>query len=354
MFAIEIPAGYTAILKGPASAKCINSCRVFGGLFKNIEVPLYKQYPVEGPAVIYIEEGSVTLVAGSTIPEDWNIETEGAVALVGPTDSGKSSLSTYLVNRHVAGGKRVCVVDADVGQSDIGPPGFVTYSCTSAPVLHISQLQPLDGYYVGTVNLQGVEDLLVAGVVQCFKKASANYPHLIIINTPGWTTGRGLQMLWSIIDAVKPTVLNIGEVVLPGRLLSRPRHILQRGPQERRELRNYAYRRHISLIKKIPIPYESLAFCKWERGGLSCLWGRYVAADVEEPQRRGREIAVPPHYFKNVFAALYKKGRLVGYAVFEKFEPSPSAYVSTDDFDEVRVGKIRVDPHGLQELEPLP
>ncbi|MEM0469086.1 MAG: GTPase, partial [Pyrobaculum sp.] len=65
-------------------------------------------------------------------------------------------------------------------------------------------------------------------------------------------------------------------------------------------------------------------------------------------------IAVPPHYFKNVLAALYKKGRLVGYAVFEKFEPSPSAYVSTDDFDEVRVGKIRVDPHGLQELEPLP
>jgi polynucleotide 5'-hydroxyl-kinase GRC3/NOL9 len=166
MFILDIPQGDTALIRGPAVVECLRPCKVFGGLFQRLEVPPHKQYPVEGPTTLRLESGSVTLVKGSTTPRDWDLQIGAAtIALVGPTDSGKSSLSTYLLNRYTAQGKKVCIVDADVGQSDIGPPGFVTHSCTSAPAPHISTLEPQDGYYVGSTNLQGMEELLLAGAV---------------------------------------------------------------------------------------------------------------------------------------------------------------------------------------------
>ena len=353
MFAIDIPPGHTALIRGPASAECDGLCRVFGGLFQRFEVPPHKQYPVEGPAVLRIESGSVVFVKGTAIPQDWNIETSGVVALLGPTDAGKSSLSTYLLNTHVAQGRRVCVVDADVGQSDIGPPGFVAYSCTSAPTPHISALEPQDGYFIGSTNLQGVEELLVAGVVWSLRKAAAQYPHLVVINTPGWTAGRGLQLLKALVDATGAAPINIGEYVLPGLLVSKSPYVLPRGPQERKELRNQAYRRYFRPAAKLQVEQEKLTPCRWD-GGLSCPWGKYVPADVEKPEKKGRGYEVPPHYLKHLFAALYKNGRLVGYGVVERFEPKIALYATTTDFDEIRIGKIRVDPHTQQEAEPLP
>lgn len=353
MSTVVVPQGYTALLRGPATVECREPCRVFGGVFHRFEIPPHKQYPVEGPAVFTIESGVVAIVNGSAIPQDWHLELSGVVALVGPTDAGKSSLSTYLVNIHTSQGKKVCIVDADVGQSDIGPPGFVSYSCTTSPIPHISELEPYDAYFVGTTNLQGVEELLVAGVVWGVRRSIAQYPHLVVINTPGWTTGRGLQLLRAVVDAVEPTVINIGETALPGRLISKPRHVLPRGPQERRELRNLSYRRHVKLIEKTQIDLEKMAVCKWEKG-LVCPWGRYTPADVSEPQKKGREFIVPHHYLRHIFAALYKNGKLVGYAIVEKFEPKIVAYVTTTNFDEIRIGKIRLDPQTLEELEPLP
>jgi len=354
MFTLDIPQGDTALVRGPAVVECVRPCKVFGGLFQRVEVPPHKQYPVEGPATLRLESGSVTLVKGSTIPQDWDLEIgHTTIALVGPADSGKSSLSTYLLNRYTTQGKKVCVVDADVGQSDIGPPGFVAYSCTTAPVPHISTLEPQDGYYVGSTNLQGVEELLLAGAVRGLRRAAAQYPHLIIINTPGWTTGRGLQLLKALIDAIDATPINIGDAAIPGLTVSKSPYVLPRGPAERKELRNYAYRRFLKTMTKTQAEPERLVLCRWE-GGLECPWGRYVPADVDKPEKKGREYAVPPHYLRHLFAALYKEGRLVGYGIVEKFEPKISMYVTTTEFDEVRIGKIRIDPNNLQELEPLP
>ena len=353
MFTLDIPPGHTALVRGPASVECGSLCRVFGGLFQRFEVPPHKQYPVEGPAVLKIESGVVVFVKGTTIPQDWNIETSGVIALIGPTDVGKSSLSTYLLNVHVAKGRRVCVIDADVGQSDIGPPGFVAYSCTSAPTPHISTLEPQDGYYIGSTNLQGVEELLIAGVIWSLRRATAQYPHLVIINTPGWTTGRGLQLLKALIDATGATPVNIGDTIIPGPTASKPPYVLPRGPQERKELRNYAYRRYLKATTKAQVESERLALCRWD-GGLECPWGRYVPADVDKPEKRGREYVVPPQYLRHIFAALYKDKRLVGYGVVEKFEPKIAMYATTTEFDEVRIGKIRIDPDTRQELEPLP
>ena len=220
-----------------------------------------------------------------------------------------------------------------MGQSDIGPPGFVAYSCTSAPAPHISVLEPQDGYYVGSTNLQGMEELLLAGVVWSLRRVAAQYPHLVIINTPGWTTGLGLQLLRALIDATGATPINIGDYILPGLLVSKSPCVLPRGPQEWKELRNYAYRRYFKPATKLQVDHDKLTPCRWD-GGLDCPWGRYVPADVEKPEKKGREYAVPPQRLRHIFAALYKNKRLAGYGVVDKFDPKVTLYATTTDFDE--------------------
>lgn len=350
---VEIPEGYTALVRGPAEVVCSGGCKVFGGVFERFEVPPYKQYPVEGPAAFEADGGSVAFVKGPAVPEDWRMELEGVVALVGPTDSGKSALSTFLLNLHVGRGL-VCVVDADVGQSDIGPPGFVSFACSTSQTPHISELRPAGGYYVGSVSLQGMEEFLVAGAAYCLKEVLAEGPRLVLINTPGWTAGRGVQLLKALVDAAGARVVNIGERVLRGAVASRPQYVLPRGPQERRALRNLAYRRHISLAARVDAGLEVLSPCEWA-DGLLCPWGRYVPADVERPEGRGREFLVPRGYLRHILAGLYRGGRLVGYGVVERiYDGGAQLYVSTQDFDEARLGKTRLDPQSLEELDPLP
>lgn len=350
MFRVELPSGSSALVRGPARVECDEGCSVFGGMFKGFFVPRHKQYPVEGPARFKIDGGSVVFLNGSPIPDDWKMSLEGVVMLVGSTDSGKSGLSTYLLNTHVDRGK-VCVVDADVGQSDVGPPGFVSCACASESVPHISELEPLNGYYVGSVNLQGVEELLVAGVARCLRRVAAP---LVLVNTPGWTSGRGVQLLEAVADAAEARVVNLGEKVLPGVVVSRPPHVYPRGPQERRELRNLSYKRHISLKARVVAPLSALSPCRWE-GALVCPWGRYAPGDVEKPEGRGRDYVVPRGYLRHILAGLFKEGRLVGYGVVERIsEEGVELHATAEDFDEVRVGKIRLHPEKLEELDALP
>ena len=78
-------------------------------------------------------EESLERVEGTTIPRSWNEAVERILAgvgrrglILGRADSGKTGFLTLLVNRAVGKGLRVAVIDGDLGQSDIGPPGSVS------------------------------------------------------------------------------------------------------------------------------------------------------------------------------------------------------------------------------------
>ena len=67
------------------------------------------------------------------IPEDWEAAAETIldaewrkVFLLGAADVGKSRFCRFLSERLLAAGHGVALVDADIGQKDIGPPAAVT------------------------------------------------------------------------------------------------------------------------------------------------------------------------------------------------------------------------------------
>jgi polynucleotide 5'-hydroxyl-kinase GRC3/NOL9 len=51
---------------------------------------------------------------------------KGAALIMGMTDTGKSTLLRYLIERLIAEGVEASLVDSDIGQSSLGLPGTVS------------------------------------------------------------------------------------------------------------------------------------------------------------------------------------------------------------------------------------
>lgn len=113
------------------------------------------------------------------------VKAQSVVLVIGSTDVGKSTFCRFLVDQGVAKGLKVGFVDADIGQSQIGPPTtiglkFFPQSSTS---------NPDDLYFVGSVSPDCHLLECVTGthlMVEVALKAGAEF---IVIDTTGYVGG---------------------------------------------------------------------------------------------------------------------------------------------------------------------
>lgn len=118
-------------------------------------------------------------------------ETGGTVLLLGSSDSGKTTFCTLLVNAALAVGKRVAVVDADIGQSEIGPPGCVGMGLPQESIRSPADIAPAALAFVGSTTPRGclmehaVATRLMTDAARMFE------PHLVVIDTTGYIVGPG-------------------------------------------------------------------------------------------------------------------------------------------------------------------
>ena len=150
----------TLIVRGPASLQLLGGqATALGAPLESRKVVIRqeKQLPIETTSeadldVVMDESGSMLEVDGSTIPRSWHsalnalIEMEqGKVVIVGAQDAGKSTLCTFLANGLLKDGVVPRLVDADIGQADIGPPTTLGKAIVSDVYFVTSRLEPV-GY----------------------------------------------------------------------------------------------------------------------------------------------------------------------------------------------------------------
>src|SRR5205807_5836674 len=103
---------------------------------------------------------------------DWNAALArsaaitGTVALIGPPDSGKSTFALALANRVAEAGRAAAVIDADVGQSEIGPPGAIGMARIDRAVGALSDLRVRGLAFVGDISPFGHIWPITLGVLQ--------------------------------------------------------------------------------------------------------------------------------------------------------------------------------------------
>ncbi len=171
---------------------------------------------VEGSCVIEVVGGALTEAKPEEeVIDRWrelaeSLAERGKVMVVGETDSGKTTFTTFILNTALSRGLSVALIDADVGQNDVGWPGTLALAYPSKPVSWLGELEPSAIYFVGSNTPMGCEDAVILGVVKLLRKAAGR--DLVLINTDGWVADRrALLYKARLIESAEPDVLVIME-----------------------------------------------------------------------------------------------------------------------------------------------
>jgi polynucleotide 5'-hydroxyl-kinase GRC3/NOL9 len=123
----------------------------------------------------------------------------GLCLILGASDTGKTTLAESLA-KQAASSRPVAIVDADIGQSHIGPPATVGWAIADGrkdfPQLPVKGIS-----FVGDVTPTGHLLQLTAAIAQCVQRASEAVG-LIIMDTPGLIHGPAAAALWWTIQHI--------------------------------------------------------------------------------------------------------------------------------------------------------
>jgi len=131
---------------------------------------------------------------------------KGICLILGASDTGKTTLTMALA-KQLALHQPVGIVDADIGQSHVGPPTTVGWAVADRPEADFSKLAVGGISFVGHVTPVGHLLQLTAAIVQCVQQVS-QVTDLIIIDTPGLVTGPAAAALWWAVQKIlKPRLI---------------------------------------------------------------------------------------------------------------------------------------------------
>ena len=148
------------------------------------------------------------------VPSEWQQlpgqarQMQGRVIVIGDTDAGKSTLCWWLAEQ-LAQQARVAVVDADLGQSRVGPPASVGWRFGDATEGEF--------YFVGDVTPARRPATCLAGTVRLVERAEAAGADIVIVDTSGYVHGAGaISLKTAKLELLAPALVII--VSEPGRL----------------------------------------------------------------------------------------------------------------------------------------
>jgi polynucleotide 5'-hydroxyl-kinase GRC3/NOL9 len=132
-------------------------------------------------------------------------EEKGIAILLGATDTGKSTLAQFLISHLCKRGLKVGLVDADIGQSFLGPPATIGLSVFKSHPDWEVILSPPEIFFVGSTTPEGHFPIHLKGVKRMVDKASSYGPDVILVDTTGFVLGEaGRELKRRKIDLISP------------------------------------------------------------------------------------------------------------------------------------------------------
>lgn len=286
--------GKSLLVSGPASVTLLKGkASVLGAALptgSRVIVRMGRALPFETSRdclfdVVLGEGAKVEEFVGSTIPESWRAAVKRVLSLpnpctamvLGDVDCGKTTLCTFLANNSLSKGSKTAIVDADVGQSDIGPPTTVGLSLITEPVTDPFSLEAITLYFVGHTSPSGITDRVIHGITAMKQRVDELGADFTVINTDGWVQGEAAgSYKVAVVNEISPAVViavQQGEelehiltaVEKEGfetlRLTSSPA-AQKRDREERRRLREQGYRKFLrgAALRLLPVSWLRLEY----------------------------------------------------------------------------------------------
>lgn len=190
------------------------------------------------------------------------------ILVIGGAAVGKSSFCRYLMEALLARSADVAFVDADIGQSNLGPPAAVTLGYPVSPV-DFPAVPAAAHYFVGST---GPIERFLPLVISTAELAHEAGGAFVIVDTTGLVHESGRVLKNYKIDAVRPDVIVMLErrnELAAIRMANRHVPIIRIEPSrkargkdgyEKIEVRRRSYARHFSRAASLQLSLDSLIF----------------------------------------------------------------------------------------------
>jgi polynucleotide 5'-hydroxyl-kinase GRC3/NOL9 len=283
----ELSPERTVILRGPASVVLLaGQATILCGPFllhqKRI-IGRQKQLPLETESqaeleIILGKGAEIFEIQGSTIPASWRLAAaalnemrEGKVIILGPTDVGKSTLCVYLANKLYECGRNLRIIDADIGQTDLGPPTTIGRAVLTQSIASLQDLNPDRRLFIGHISPDTVKRKLINGIQSLSPKSEKS---LTIINTDGWITDvDAIAYKMDLVAEVNPDLILglafanelqpiLAAVHTHSMKIDPAKAVLERSSIDRRSIRTDGYRRFLegAVTSRIGLGNVQLSF----------------------------------------------------------------------------------------------
>ena len=275
----------TLLVDGPASVTLVSGDLCVLGAPLNVEETIVvrqgKRLPLwtETGATFEImlgEGASVNEFEESAVPSSWSdaanellsLEKPVAVLVLGCVDSGKTSFCTFLVNEAVKNGLRTGVIDADLGQSDVGPPSTVGFNFVTKPVKDLFEIDAKDVVFVGSTSPSGTITAIMDGLTYLKQESLEAGADFVVINTDGWIENdEATEYKVQLIEHVAPSVVvgiqqeNKLEQIIDRLtdvkcfVVESPQLVQSRNREKRKILRELGYKKYMKGAKMLSISF---------------------------------------------------------------------------------------------------
>ncbi|ANB12430.1 Grc3p [Sugiyamaella lignohabitans] len=137
------------------------------------------------------------------------------VLVLGPKSSGKSSFCRFLTNYFLASEINQChYLELDPGQPEYCPPGTVSLHSPefnfSPSFSHSNFRNSIRAHTIGSTSPKDHPNVYLSycrDLYRTYEKTQVKSQSPLIINTPGWTRGLGVDLLADITSIVQPNII---------------------------------------------------------------------------------------------------------------------------------------------------
>lgn len=355
---VTIHKGEVLLVRGPASAKSFQG-KVFclAKDFKELIIRKGKALPIEtfeesaSIKLLLYEDATYEIRRGDLGYAIWAEEIEKCkskigneykkIMILGPTDSGKSTLAVLLSNIAISMNKKVGILDGDVGQADLTPPAFIGCKILKEGIFDLRDVYADFVIPVGLIDVSVDEEL----IIKSMKKALEYFKDvdIVIINTDGYIEGPGIAYKIKLIKEMNPNaIFLIGNEELKTKFSSLNCEIVNlkippaigKDRTTRVLRREMQYAKFISTNSRINIDLKTLSFgflgriyknLKYELGSISLeseegykiriFSSREFSIVINEAFKT---VYIPIEVLEGMLVGLEKDGNIVSYGMIEK------------------------------------
>ena len=292
----------------------------------------------------------------------------------------------------------MAVIDADTGQSSIGPPTTISLGITEREVYSLQDIPLKDAYFIGLTSPAGLFQRSVAAATYLFNLAKSEKCDIILVDTTGWVTGDGVELKISKIHALNPDLIvciqKNNELEQLIRYLKKfywlinlkpPEAVKIRSREKRTNIRNLNYKRWfknphtITLnLKETPVLYSNLAGIEDEtiREELNKNLGfkaykvirnneRVIVVVDQEPDINIKDnikktLGIDPTYIErkdliHILVSFRSKKRMFeGLGIITDFQPENMTIdiltpVTKENIEAIEMGRIKLNPETYRE-----